>query len=54
MVKDISEFMPCNDHEITMSKESKEGFVKVEPSVVCHDGESIQVLKFVLLFFIKY
>ncbi|XP_043504385.1 protein real-time [Polistes fuscatus] len=37
-----SEFTPSSDHEITISKESKEGFIKVEPSVVCHDGESIQ------------
>lgn len=33
------------DHEVAVTKEWKEGVdcVKVEPGVLCHDGESIQV-----------
>lgn len=30
------------DHEVIVVKELKDNYVKVEPSIVCHDGESIQ------------
>lgn len=34
------------DHEVIVAKELKDNYVKVEPSIVCHDGESIQVCIF--------
>jgi len=37
------EFAIGGDHEIVATKELKDNYIKVESSIVCHDGESIQV-----------
>ncbi|XP_020290498.1 protein real-time isoform X2 [Pseudomyrmex gracilis] len=39
---EISELAIGGDHEVIGAKELKDNYVKVEPSIVCHDGESIQ------------
>ncbi|EFN74781.1 Protein real-time [Camponotus floridanus] len=41
-VAEISELAISGDHEVIVAKELKDNYVKVEPSIVCHDGESIQ------------
>ncbi|XP_014469137.1 PREDICTED: protein real-time [Dinoponera quadriceps] len=38
---EISELAVGGDHDVVV-KELKDNYIKVEPSVVCHDGESIQ------------
>lgn len=40
---ELSELTIGNDHEVAAAKELKDNYIKVESSVVCHDGESIQV-----------
>ncbi|XP_029168276.1 protein real-time isoform X1 [Nylanderia fulva] len=39
-IAEIPELAIGGDHEV--AKELKDNYVKVEPSIVCHDGESIQ------------
>ncbi|GAB1868948.1 Protein real-time [Camponotus japonicus] len=41
-IAEISELAISGDHEVIVAKELKDNYVKVEPSIVCHDGESIQ------------
>ncbi|EFN83960.1 protein real-time isoform X2 [Harpegnathos saltator] len=41
-IAEVSELAVGGDHDIVIAKELKDNFVKVESSVVCHDGESIQ------------
>jgi len=40
---ETSEFAIGGDHEVVATKELKDNYIKVESSIVCHDGESIQV-----------
>lgn len=40
---EVAEFAVGGDHDIVVAKELKDNYIKVEPSVICHDGESIQV-----------
>jgi len=41
---EVPEFVTAGDHEIIAAKELlKNNYIKVEPSIICHDGESIQV-----------
>lgn len=39
----FSETVTDEDAELLETKEIKGHFIKVEPSIICHDGESIQV-----------
>lgn len=43
IIAEISELAIGGDHEVIGTKELKDNYVKVEPSIICHDGESIQV-----------
>lgn len=40
---EASESAVGGDHEVVATKELKDNYIKVESSIVCHDGESIQV-----------
>lgn len=42
----FSDSLTRADAELLETKEIKGHFIKVEPSIICHDGESIQVSKY--------
>ncbi|XP_025987981.1 protein real-time isoform X2 [Solenopsis invicta] len=41
-ISELPELAIGGDHEIVAAKELKDNYVKVEHSIICHDGESIQ------------
>ncbi|XP_012529754.1 protein real-time [Monomorium pharaonis] len=41
-ISELPELATGGDHEIVATKELKDNYVKVEHSIICHDGESIQ------------
>lgn len=43
---EVPELTISGDHDVVVAKELRDNYIKVEPSVVCHDGESIQVCIF--------
>ncbi|XP_018372353.1 PREDICTED: protein real-time [Trachymyrmex cornetzi] len=41
-ISELPELAIGGDHEIVAAKELKDNYIKVEHSIICHDGESIQ------------